>query len=120
MTVRISPTTVIHIKTAPEWWRTDEHFVYIGRQNRGMHFGNPFSSKPRNIAEVQVESRQESVQAFRLWITGEDHQEIEPERREWVLRNLHTLQGKTLVCFCKQLDRFVSCHGDVLAKLADR
>lgn len=109
-------TTVGHIGKVPSWWRNDpDHFMYIGRQREGMHFGNPFSSKPRSIAEVKVGSRKESIDAFRQWIRGEAHLEVEPERKQWILDNLFRLKGRTLICFCHPQ----ACHGDVLAVLVD-
>ena len=114
-TLKPAPTTVAHIKHVPSWWKVDAHFVYIGREKSGMHYGNPFSSKSKNIAKVRVDSREESVEAFRLWITGEAYQNVEPERRDWILANLHKLRGNTLVCFCHP----DPCHGHILAKLAD-
>lgn len=109
-------TTVSHIGKVPDWWRKDpDHFAYIGRQREGMHFGNPFSCKPRSLAEIKVNTREESIEAFRQWIIGGAHTEVEPERRQWVLDNLWRLRGKTLVCFCHPRN----CHGDVLAYLVD-
>jgi hypothetical protein len=109
-------TTVGHIKRVPEWWRTDEHFVFIGRQKEGMHFGNPFSAKSRTLAGVRVPTRETSIDCFRRWLLGEAYQDVEQERRRWILSNLHLLRGKTLVCFCHPQ----TCHGDVLARLADQ
>ena len=108
-------TTVAHIGRVPTWWKTDNNFVYIGRQKRGMHYGNPFSAKSTSLAGVKVETREDSIESFRRWILGEAHQDIEPERRKWILANLMPLRGRTLVCFCHPQ----ACHGDVLAWLAD-
>ncbi len=109
-------TTVAHIKRVPKWWEADDHFVYIGRKKRGMHYGNPFSAKSESLAGVRVATRDDSVEECGKWLTGEAHQDLEPKRREWILANLHLLRGKTLVCFCHPQ----TCHGDVLARLADR
>ncbi len=59
-------------------WARDEHFVYIGRKRGEMHYGNPFSARPMSLAEVKVSSREESIEAFRQWLGGHDHQEVEP------------------------------------------
>ena len=93
----------------------DKYDVYIGRTHDPLHFGNPFSFKRDSLAEVVVGSREESVEAFRKWLTGEAYKEVEPERRWWILENLVYLKGKVLGCFCSpQL-----CHGDILAEMAD-
>lgn len=99
---------VINIRNAKN--TIDE--VYIGRP-RGrvvFHFGNPFTHLNYGTATVKVNSREEAVQAFKEWLDGTKWQEIEPQRRQWILDNIDTLRGKTLVCFCKPK----SCHGDVI------
>ena len=90
-------------------WPRDKHFVYIGRKRQGMHYGNPFSCRPRSLAEVKVDSREESIEAFTQWLRGNKYLEVEPERRRWILDNMWRLRGKTLVCFCYPQD----CHGDI-------
>jgi len=56
-------------------------------------------------AQFKVETREEAIEAYREWIMNQPH----------LLADLHELKGKTLCCFCKPK----SCHGDVLAELAD-
>ena len=114
-TLNPAATTVGHIGRVPKWWQTDDHFEYIGRKREGMHYGNPFSCQPRSLAEVQVNTREESIEECRKWLLGEAHHDLEPERRQWILDNLYRLRGKTLVCYCHPQ----SCHGDILAVLAD-
>lgn len=86
-----------------------EYDVYIGRQKSGMHFGNPFSSKENSLAGIKVETHSESLECFRDWLYGIAHQDVEPERRQWVLNNIHLLYNKTLGCYCKPK----KCHGDI-------
>ena len=87
--------------------------IYIGRSSYGLHFGNPFSHNPNSIAEIKVTTREEAVDCFDDWINGRKFQEVEPERREWILNNLNMLTGKDLVCWCAPL----RCHGEILMKL---
>ena len=84
-------TTVVNI-------RTDEYDVQIDRTTR---WGNPFP--------IGKHSRREVIELYKQWIS----KEIQEGRitRE----DLNTLRGQRLGCWCKPL----SCHGDVLAKLAD-
>lgn len=79
--------------------------VYIGR---GSKWGNPFTHHPKadTIAKFQVDTREESIEAYRKWI------QTQPE----LLNDLHELKGKRLGCFCKPK----ACHGDVLAELASK
>lgn len=77
--------------------------VYIGR---GSKWGNPFTHLDSNIAEFRVDTREEAVEAYRDWLMGQED----------LLEDLHELKGKVLCCFCKP----ASCHGDILAELADK
>ena len=78
----------------------ERYDVYIGR---GGPWGNPFRiGRDGTRAEV--------IAKYRVWIMSDDRVAVA------LLNNLHMLQGKVLGCFCAPL----SCHGDVLAELADR
>lgn len=103
-------TKVVHCKK-------DSFDVYIGRPKgkEQFHFGNPFTWKAGTKASVVLPEGTDCIEAFREWLEGTDYQDVEPERRQWILDNLHTLKGKTIACWCKPL----ACHGDVLAELAD-
>lgn len=57
-------------------------------------------------AEFAVETREQAVEAYREWVMNQ------PE----IMAKIPSLKGKTLCCFCAPLP----CHGDVLAKLADK
>jgi hypothetical protein len=99
--------------------RTD--YVYIGRPRRKpergeqeMHWGNPFTHMKVEGCLVQA-TREEAVAAYRDWLAGRGWMHVEPERRRWILENLHTLRGRTLGCFCKPL----ACHGDVLVAMLE-
>lgn len=72
-----------------------EYDVYIGRPSK---WGNPFKLK-------KGESREACLARYREWLLSQ------PE----LMASLHELKGKTLGCWCKPL----SCHGDILAELAD-
>ena len=92
----MSSTRVVHCKKAA-------YDVYIGRPSK---WGNPFSHKPGTQAQFVVASRDAAIAAYREWIL---HQ---PE----LLAALPELKGHTLGCWCKPQ----SCHGDVLAALANQ
>lgn len=95
-------TEVVNLKKEP-------HDIYIGRTKDKFHFGNPYTYKEQSLGSILVGSRDECITRFRDWIFGVADQQVEPERREWVLSNIETLRGKRLGCFCKPN----SCHGDV-------
>jgi len=90
-------TKVVHCKKVV-------YDIYIGRPSK---WGNPFSHLPGTLAKFICKDRQEAVASFRKWITCGEGQHL--------LNDLHQLKGKTLGCWCKPQ----SCHGDVLAELAD-
>ena len=90
-------TRVIHIKDKELGGSTfSNNEVYIGRPSK---WGNPFIiGKDGNRDEV--------IAKYEEYITYNDK----------LISNLHSLQGKDLVCYCKPQ----ACHGDVLVKLVDR
>ena len=90
----------------------DPDYVYIGR---GSRYGNPFTHRPSLYRDVvYVESREDAVQAYRLWLT-DDTVEV-PGWRKPTREEVRSLRGRKLICFCKP----EACHGDVLAELAER
>jgi hypothetical protein len=105
-------TTIVHCKN-------DRYDIYIGRRKNGPHFGNPFShllwAVQNGLAKVLVSNRDEAIKCFKAWLLGETHQDLEQQRRQYILDHLHELKGQALGCFCSPL----SCHGDVLKELAD-
>jgi hypothetical protein len=75
--------------------RRDPYDVFIGRPSA---WANPFFIGRDG-------TREEVIVRFRNWLI----------RQPSLVREVWTLRGKVLGCDCKPL----SCHGDVLAKLAD-
>jgi hypothetical protein len=92
--------------------------VYVGRPAGAVkfHYGNPFGYIYGSKVAVLVGSRQESVEMFEKWLRGQAHQDLEQERRQWILSQLPNLRGKTLACWC---GKGMACHAIVLAKMAD-
>jgi hypothetical protein len=86
--------------------RLEYYDEYIGR---GTIFGNPYSHMDGTLAEFKVATREEAIANYRLWFA---EQVKSPAFAAQVL----ALRGKRLGCFCKQPDREVSCHGDVIVE----
>lgn len=82
-------TTVVNMRHKP-------YDVYIGR---GSKWGNPFT----HIGTAMT--RLDCINAYEVWLKQQ------PE----LLEALPELVGKILGCYCRPL----SCHGDVLARLAN-
>ena len=68
-------------------------------------FGNPFP--------VQKYGREKCLDLFREYFLKRIEEDI--LFREAVL----TLKGKKLGCFCKQPDKEVACHGDIIKEWLD-
>ena len=95
-----------------------DNTVYVGRPPNDLneHFGNAFTHLNYGKAEVTgLASAQDAVDAFRQWLLGTAHQEVNPFRRNWILSNLHLLKGKDLMCWCQPNP----CHATVLMELAN-
>jgi hypothetical protein len=90
---------VVHFKREP-------YDIYVGRPSK---WGNPFThiADKKTAAQFVVSSREEAVDAYRLWITEGEGKHL--------LEDLHELKGKVLGCWCAPK----SCHGDVLLKLIE-
>jgi hypothetical protein len=95
--------------------RKEKYDIYIGRSEKGFHYGNPASHLGNSLATVRVKTVEEAVQYHIDWLNGK-YLNVEPERREWVLQNIPKLKGKRLGCFCPP-SRL--CHGYELAKRAE-
>lgn len=98
--------------------------VYIGRgrysnpcreTSEPGKYGNPFSHLPNSLAQFKVLTRSEAIAKHRAWILGEllisgyPPPTVEEIRRD--------LRGKVLGCWCRP--KFDSCHGDILAEIAN-
>lgn len=96
-------TSVVHCKR-------EKYDVYIGRRyDTTCHYGNPFK-----VGEDC--SRGECVEMFEDWLLGLKYQDVEPDRRLWILAHIENLRDKVLGCWCK-INGDESCHGDVYVKL---
>lgn len=88
-----------------------DYDYYIGRPTL---WGNPFSAKHGTLANIVVNSREESIECYRKWLEGEDFLDFEQEKRKKILENLDTLENKVIACWCEENQ---SCHGDILCLL---
>lgn len=69
------------------------------RTNEQFHFGNPFGTRKYPGVQVVVPTVKESVIAFEQWLKGQKYQDVEPERRQWILTQIKngSLYGKTFL-----------------------
>ena len=113
-----APATLVHFNTVRAFWDfktrtwTKPGIVYIGRAwlNQGLPaspFGNPF-----RIEKDADELRENAIELYADWL-------MQPAQAH-LLRQLDSLRGQTLVCWCKSAGpgkASRACHGDVLLQL---
>ena len=87
--------------------------VYIGRP---FCLGNPFSHLPKTQAKYRVESRDQAVEEFEVWIRSQINKDLEITRALKQLYHQWQTEGKlTLICWCKP----ARCHGDVIKTILE-
>jgi hypothetical protein len=90
--------------------QTKAGFAPKGLTNQ-KNFGNPFTGTNKEGA-IKTESVTEAVQAFEDWLDGKAHKNVEPGRREWILKQIENLKGKNLkISYFRQGYR---SHADVI------
>ena len=100
-------TTVINICDAPQGWRSNPKYIYIGEpQIEGdIEFdGSPFAT-PFSVPK--------DGDALKCWMKYQDQLLCECE--EIFDKAIQQLPGKVLICDCKSR----LCHGQILASIAD-
>lgn len=104
-------TTVVNIKTTPDFNINNPDDIYIGRFHQSIPYGILAKSKwynPYKIGKILFGTNVTREEALALY-------------KDYILRNpnligsIHELKGKRLGCWCKSL----ACHGDILAELAN-
>lgn len=75
----------------------------------GMHFGNPFSHLKREVesgkAKILTANVKQAVDLFRQWLEGTAYQDVEPERRQWILDKINSgeLKDKVFVYYTNNI-----------------
>ena len=109
-------TTVANFRDVRDHWNPqtqqwdDSRFVYIGRRN-GRY--NLPASKWANPFKVQAETPVHRNHAISQFAS------VTRYKLAYGELDISELRGKVLVCWCKQADREVACHGDWLAMMAN-
>lgn len=98
-------------------WRMPDGAIYVGRPGP---WGNLFTVQGAIEAGVPQEwAKYAVVEAFEDWLARGDLSEYWHEDTAnqwlWMRRNLHSLYGKTLACWCPLHE---PCHANVLLVLA--
>lgn len=71
----------------------------------GMHFGNPFSHTDYPGVRKIFPTVKEATIAYEQWLKGEAYQDIEPERRQWIIEQINSgnLDGRDLVYYTDKI-----------------
>jgi hypothetical protein len=92
-------------------WRMPPNTVKVSRPTK---WGNPFHVGEQRTAE-------EAVKSYRSMMTGQrlsrESTEAYGARAVWMKKQIDTLRGKNLACWCRLGE---PCHADVLLELANR
>lgn len=100
--------------TAVYTMRVDEKDS-IPHVNSNQHFGNPWSATFFEGTKFNTAgSIEKAVSNYREWLAGRAHQDVEPERRAWILKKINEgfLNNKQLVYF----KAGYKSHADVLVE----
>ena len=89
--------------------------IYIGRKSStNHHYGNIASHLDNTLASIKVANRNDAIKAYQDWLDGVKYQDVEPDRRLWILAQIKRLAERgeniSLSCFCRPY----RCHGDVI------
>ena len=107
-------TEVINIKLKRNVWRKrSKEYVYIGRPTV---FGNLFTHLKflRKTGELlEAPSQEDAVRFFEDWLYGLRYTSIQQQKRKAILREMPSLVGKFLGCYCDPQP----CHGHVYRKM---
>lgn len=103
------------------------------KQDTYEHFGNPFRGSVRQGMKDTIDNKltfgtvKKAAKAYKDWLEGTKHQDINPEQREWIVNQIEngSLKGKTLLYYkpdiVKQLDGTevsnYQSHADILADM---
>ena len=102
-------TTVIHIRDAPNDWKANSDYVYIGRPSL---LGIPFNiGKHGTRSQVIEKYRKYALDMLR---EAASSKRLDDESGRFV-EELRKCYGKKLICFCAPQ----ACHGDVLVELLE-
>lgn len=71
----------------------------------GMHFGNPFATRDAGGVRKVMPNTREAVIAYEQWLRGEEYQDVEPQRRQWILDQIESgnLDNRDLIYYTNKV-----------------
>ena len=121
----------MQLKRQAGWRISDLSDNYVICDRRG-NWGNPFNWQTVSPSLSDRQKKYAVMRDFENWLEGQPDNIVWPDKRDWILDNLHRLRGKDLFCWCKLCDNHAAgkpfgedcaacdpCHCDVLGQVAN-
>ena len=99
-------TTVVNLKHY-------EYDIYIGRKNQYYRVEESPLANPYHVGKDG--NRDDCCEMYERLMRGR----LEGKQKVYWRRILMGLKGKRLGCYCKEKNKNVRCHGDILVKLIE-
>ena len=107
--------TRVIVEEDPWQAQADGKGISVIRGKSDKHYGNPFGAPDTSATVIMEGTVADRVKAFNDWLDGTAHQDVEPERREWILSQISSgkLDGKNLIYYKTMTEQ---SHADALAE----
>ena len=107
----IKPLVIVSAREVSQKAREIDGIDTLRHPNKqGMHYGNPFTHDASIAASsktpiIKVNTVKEAVEDYEMWLRGIRFQDIEPERRQWILDQIESgqLDDKPLVYYTDKI-----------------
>jgi len=107
-------------------WCENENNIYIGRKGIVFVDTDRIDENGKNIKERYPKCNSIFANPFKVKKNQDNRKQTVGDYEEYIIKKIEnenlfeellSLEGKNLGCWCKEPDKLVGCHGDVLLKL---
>jgi len=107
-------------------WCENENNIYIGRKGIVFVDTDRIDENGKNIKERYPKCNSIFANPFKVKKNQDNRKQTVGDYEEYIIKKIEnenlfeellSLEGKNLGCWCKEPDKRVGCHGDVLLKL---
>lgn len=107
-------------------WCDDENNIYIGRKGIVFVDTDRIDENGKKIKERFPKYNSLFANPFKVKKNQDNRNEVVGNYEQYIIKKIEnenlfeellSLEGKNLGCWCKEPDKHVGCHGDVLLKL---
>lgn len=107
----VKPLVIVSAREVAQKAREIDGIDTLRHPNKqGMHYGNPFTHDASIAASsktpiIKVNTVKEAVEDYEMWLRGIRFQDVEPERRQWILDQIESgqLDDKPLVYYTDRI-----------------